>query len=266
MGRRKTEQSDHNESYNQIKKDLEEKKRLERKRKRKRRTMKVFRILLLILLIVAWYLFDKSEYSRIKQVKINGTNVVPQQEVAESLGIYEGDRIYTKLAPLLERKGKKIPGVESLDASLYYSKGIVSINVHEVTAVGYQRDPLRVLMSDGTKRDVGDNSSIIVGLPVFEGFSDESLTKELLENFGKVGDATLNAISEVHLQPTKFDETAMMIVLNNEYRAYSGVNTLPLLKDYATIISKADPNNRCLYFSEYGPNDETQTVTTRECD
>ncbi|QIK70090.1 FtsQ-type POTRA domain-containing protein [Erysipelothrix sp. HDW6C] len=269
--RRKIEEIDNFEatdSIEKIKESISKKKRAERKRRNKRLRSRIYKIALLVLLLTGIYFLDKSEYSRVRQIKVEGNTILTDGEILEALKIEPGSRMITKLPFTLNGKAKSIPGVASLDTKIYYTQGIVTIHVVEETPVGYIKgETIQVLFANGERRNLnGASMDAITGLPVFVGFNDETLSDKLLMRFGELDSSVILAISEVHSQPDKYDPTAMKLTMNNNFFVYTGMETLPLMRSYATIIKQADPKNKCIYMNDYGPSEGTSAVNAKPCE
>lgn len=264
MKNRTPELNDGTESLTKIRQDLNHQKKNER-RKRRKRMWRRFKIMLFIALIgYGIYQYDNADISRIQQIRVQGNSAYSTSELEDLLDLHPGDRIYLKIAPLVEGKLHGIDGIASVDVKVYYTKGLVTVSVSEVPLIGYRLEPRpQLIFSDGKLKEFDPaSSSIMLGLPLFSGFTEETLPAGLAEAMAKVDEASFMAISEVHLEPTTYDQTSLRLIMDNNYFVYSSIQTLPLLNNYATIVNEADPDKRCIYMLA---ESQTPIAVVRAC-
>lgn len=256
------------DSMDHIKESIKNRKRKIRRKKRARFLRRLFKLVAVISLFVGLFLLDKSEYSRLRDIRIVGNELISKQEILDELNIKSGDRMITNSENKIEKRLQNIVGLDTIDATIYYKQGILNLKVSEKPKVGFiQSEKLEVLYSDGSRRQVSENTlKSINGLPLFVGFTDEQLSKDLLNAFSELNPEILLTISEVHIAPESYDKMNMKLVMNNNYLVFSSISALPLLRSYASIIDRAEPDNRCIYLLEYGPTSESQIATAKRCD
>ncbi|CAM4187851.1 cell division protein FtsQ/DivIB [Erysipelothrix aquatica] len=263
------EENSGDDSLKKIKADLEHKKRVEKKRKRKRFMSRFFRLCIVLAIVAGIYVFDQSQYSRIREIRIEGNHVVSEMEIREAMGINEGDRMILKLPFLVDRKTSSIPGVDNTSSKMYYTQGILTINVTEDAAIGYEptgNSNFRILFSNGAVKEISkDSLSAILGLPVFVGFDENTLSKQLLNAFGALDPGILNAISEVHIGQVQYDPSVMTLVMNNNYTVFIKTETLPQMKSYASIVSANQTDDRCIIINEHGPTSDSAIASIVPC-
>ncbi|AZK44293.1 cell division protein DivIB [Erysipelothrix piscisicarius] len=265
--RNNPELNDEREPIDKIKASIDLKKKTIRRNKRKRRLIKSIQILVVIGALLGIYYFDKSDASRIHNVRVNGNVILSDDEIKDALNIHENQRIYLTFRLFINQKGKKVKGIDNVDANVYYRQGIVNLNVTEKKAVGYTLEPtIRIYFEDGYYKEFESiDPATVERLPLLVGFTEESMTESLLAALATIDDGSMASVSEIHFEPTKVEPDYMRIVMNNDYFVFTNVETLPQLNKYATIISGADPNARCIEFIEYGPTEETQSAVVKAC-
>lgn len=265
--RNNPELNDEREPIDKIKASIDLKKKTIRRNKRKRRLIKMLQFLIVIGVLIGIYYFDKSDASRVHNVRVNGNVILSDAEIKDALNIHENQRIYLTFKPFINHKGKKVKGIDNIDANVYYRQGIINLNVTEKKAVGYTLEPsIRIYFEDGFYKELETlNSSVIERLPLLVGFTEESISESLLSALATIDDGSMASVSEIHFEPTKVEPDYMRIVMNNDYFVFTNVETLPQLNKYATIISGADSNARCIEFIEYGPTEETQSAVVKAC-
>lgn len=269
MSRRKpVKLNEHNETVDKIKEDMKREKKLIRRNKRRRFQKRLLIVILIGLFIYGLVLFDKSDYSRYQTIKVSGNQFYSKNDIIEVSKVSPGSRMINNLPFMINKRVKKLPLVENADVNVYYNKGYLSIDVTEVKPVAYsQEETIQLYFSNGEIVDADESSfSMIADLPLLNGFTPEKIHPELLLQLSKLPDEAFLAISEIYLTPKEFDETAMKMVMNDEYFVYLSIETLPMLKQYATLVEGAEEFNKCIDMIEYGPNESSQTAIIRRCD
>ena len=256
------------DSIDHIKDSIEKRKKMIRRKKRGRFFRRLIKVTIVILLICGIILIDRSEYSRFRNIRIVGNELISDKEIEEKLGVNIGDRMIFARKNQIQKRLQSIVGLDTSVATIYYKQGILNLVVKEKSKVGYVKsETLEVLFEDGSRRSVSANTlKSINGLPLFVGFDEEKLSINLLKAFAELNPEILLTISEVHLAPESYDEMSLKLVMNNNYLVFSSISALPLLRSYASIIDRADPENRCIYLLEYGPTSESQIATAKRCE
>lgn len=256
------------DSIDHIKESIQTRKKRQRQIRRKRILKKIFKISLCILIIAAIIMIDRHEISRFKAIRVTGNELISDQEILDKLNVQVGDRMITNWEGRIEKRVGNIVGLDTIDATIYYKQGILNVKVTEKPKIGYiQSETLEVVYADGSRRSVTkDTLKSINGLPLFVGFDETLFTESLVNTFAELSSEVLLTISEVHIAPESYDEMNLKLVMNNNYFVYSSISALPLLRSYASIIDRAEPENRCIYLLEYGPTSESQIATAKRCD
>lgn len=267
MRRNRVKLNEENHAISQISRDLQEKKKHQRRYKRKKNLANALKVFFVAALFFAFYLFDSSQYSRIQTVKVSGNRSFSDSEILTALNIEKGNRIYLTHGFLKEAKGRKIEGLESLDINVYYTKGYVSIDVVEVPLVAYQVEPeLKVYYADGSSKIIdAAQLDLVIGLPLLVGYTDETISLKMLKALGELDFETISAISEIHINPETYDPLAMKLYMVDKYLVYVSIETLPMMYLYATLLPEANDGNKCIVFNEYGPDNENGSASIRAC-
>ena len=267
MRRKQSVLNEENHAMEKINQDIKLKKKHQRRIKRNRFIWNFFKVSLVILLIFGIYAFDASNTSRIRTLEISGNTTLSDQEIMDALKIEKGDRLAFTHSFVKESKAKKNPGLESIDVNVYYTKGYVSVDVHEVPAVAYQSEGgLKLYYADGYSKDLDENqSNLVLGLPILVGYTEDTISKMMLQYLGELVFEAFSAISEIHHNPQTYDPLAMKLYMNDQYLVYANVETLPMMYMYATLLSSASDGNKCIELNEYGPDEDSSTVTIRAC-
>lgn len=262
MRRHKEELNDGSQDIERIRQNIiEDKKRI--KRRKRKKILKRFLILLLIIGIGAsFYYYNSLPVSKVNSIIVEGNTTYNDDEIINKAKISTNNPIYLTYSPLINRNLNDILGVESTNVTVNYIDRVVKIGIKEYNIIAYSNNTL--VYEDGSTRDVEivENKDV----PHLFGFDMTSLPKDLIENLNKMDSATYGAISEIHLEPTKYEPDYVKLVMDNQYFIYSNFKGLPLLNEnYATIIrNNTDNDKRCIYI--HNEANEQPVAVLKKCD
>lgn len=265
MRRQKETLQDGTEEFDRIQKNIKQEKQELRRYKRKRFFRRSLAVIFILALAFGLYQYDKSNFSRIQEVKVSGSVSYSTDEIREILGLETGNRIYLKNASLLSQRLNQLPGIVKAKVNVYYTKGLVSIQIEESPMLAYLSGAdIKLYYQDLSFRNLNAGAAYrLVGIPILLGFADSEIPQELLENLAKVDRATRTSISEIHYVGDSYQEIQLKLVMDHHYYVFTNTDSLPLLNNYATIISEADPQKRCITLI----NDADQAVAiVRACE
>lgn len=268
MNKRKHVQlNEKSETVERIKNNLDIHKKMERKRRRKKLLIRFLMVILIGLMAYGVYLFDQSGQSRYQTIKVSGNQYYTQEEIIEASGVTEGSRMISNLPLFVRSRVKKLPLVENTSVNVYYIKGYLTIDIQEVKAVAYSKDEsIKLYFANGEVRDANAQTfDMIAGLPLLHDFTPDSIKPKFLHELSVLPEETFLAISEIYSEPKELVDSAMKVVMNGEYLVYLSIETLPMLRQYATLLNRAEEYNKCIDMIEYGPNEESQTAVVRRC-
>lgn len=253
-----------NDSVKKIKKDLEARKKRARRRRRKIIFIRILLIVFFAGIIYGLYQFDQSKYSRVAYVVVKGNEVISDDVIKKTVNVKENDRLYLMMQKSLERKLNSHQLIEDVHVKVDRKQRLVLIAVDEKKALAH--DKTFTYFTDDVKIENTEIEQGLLSIPTMVDITDETIIKKTVENLAEVDRASLLAVSEIYHKPTDLDKEYLELVMNQGYFVYTSINTLPLLNNYATIISGADPKNRCIYILEYGPTKDTHVATAKPCE
>lgn len=252
-----------------IQKDINREKKLKRKKRRRRNFKRFILILIFAGIIGGGVWFDRSPYSRIKAINVDGNVYHSNEEIIEAVGLKENDRLVSALLKKV-KKGTKIPGVAKIDVKLYYTKGLVTLSVQEYPVVGLlkNKEPM-LLFKDNSliNSEKLDNMSV----PYLYGFNGEIIEKfpKFSDKLSRMDVSSYNSISEIHIVEEPLEEIYFKLIMNNGYFVFTNLDNLLLMDYYAEIVSGIQngdkPDNRCIYFLDYGRTDDNQSAVAKPC-
>lgn len=260
--------NEHSETVEQIKRNLIRDKKIKRKIKRQKFTKRVLILLVISLITYGLYLFDQSPISRFATIKVSGNQYYSESDIIEMSGVEKGSRMITNLPFMIKGRLKNLPLVDKAKVNVYYNKGYLSLDIKEVKAVAYSKDErIKIYFSNGEVVNAeGSTFNMIAQLPLLNGFDSANIDKDFLLELGKLPDESYQAISEIYSTPSELEPSAMKMVMNDEYFVYLSIETLPMLRQYATLVNGAQESNKCIDMIDYGPNESSQTAIVRRCE
>ena len=266
--RRRVKLNEEKDSFEKIKEDINKRKKFERKVKRRRilrRFLKLAAVFLLFFLIIR---YDQWEGSRLQSVLVSGNDLLSKEEIKEMAKVDVDDRMVLTFTPMIKKRVMDNPFIKSVEVELFRSEGMIIIHVLEEEPIAYEvLDGVNIYFDNAEKMPIDlDKIHGIEGLVLLSNIVDDELKKEIALQLGTLNEGSRLAISEIIHKGEKHDEDALLLIMNHGYYVYSNVETLPLLDNYATIISGANPENKCIHLLEYGPTEDTQVATVKPCD
>lgn len=266
--RRRVKLNEESDSFDKIKEDINKRKKLERKIKRRRVLRRFLKLVALFCFFFLIMKYDQWEGSRVQNVLVSGNDLLTSEEVKKIAKIQDNDRLALTFKPLIKKRVLDNPFIKSAEIELLRGQGTVLIHVVEENPIAYEVfDGINIYFENAEKMPIElDKIHGIEGLVLLSNIEDEELKKALALQLGSLNEGSALAISEIIHKGEKHDEDALLLIMNHGYYVYSNVETLPLLDNYATIISGANPENKCIHLLEYGPTEDTQVAMVKPCD
>lgn len=254
----------------QIKRKINLEKRLKARAKRKRIFKRLIRMLILILVVISLYFIDKSNYSRIREIEVDGNEVISEEILLENLNLKENDRLIKALIKKYTLKNEAL-GVANQSLKLYYTKGLINLTVEEYPVVaiieGKQKE---YLLSNNHL--IKSNQKISKSVPVLKNFNEKIFDDypEFSDKLSKIDPSSFNSISEIQIIEEPLEDIYFKITMNHGYFVYSNLKNLLLMDYYPDIVSGIQQgdkkDNRCIYFLDYGHTDGNQSAVAKPCE
>ncbi|HZJ86825.1 MAG TPA: hypothetical protein VFC75_01245, partial [Erysipelothrix sp.] len=134
MSRRRKIKGEDISQVEQIKRKIKHEKKRQQKARIKKVMKRVFSLILILIIGALILLFDRSKYSRIREVHIRGNTVVSKKTIAKHVRLKENDRLIKGFFKSLTTNAK-VDGVANIKLKMYYTKGLVEVEVEEYPVV-----------------------------------------------------------------------------------------------------------------------------------
>lgn len=225
----------------------------DRKIRKQRRLISIYvRRLIFVLLLLAFsftvYAIDQSDLFRVKTISVVGNVHIDDQEVISLSEIKLGDRIWLTSKNNVRKRVSTSPWVSQV---IVLKKGNqVTIEVTEHRILGYRvTDRISLLLQSGQLIPLKESQlDWIATASIITGFEDDEVEKKLVDAFSAVDDSIMLFISEIHQNPTTYDQQMIRLIMSDGNQIFTDYAGLDLINEYKLIVSQINPENKCIYF------------------
>lgn len=199
------------------------------KQRKKRKIKKNVKILmgLLIVLLIGSYLI--SGLSKVKTIKIQGTDITSQEEVLKTISMNQSSFYWLVSTSQVEEEIKTIPSVKNVEVKCDWI-GNVKIVIEEAIPIAYAQieDNIYEINDIGHAFIVDDEQRIkeLKVLPFVSQMNDEKILKEFAKEYQYVSEYMRNEISDIILEPKNADPTRLKCLLSDNYIIYIRIEDL----------------------------------------
>ncbi|MCD2255311.1 cell division protein FtsQ/DivIB [Agrilactobacillus fermenti] len=208
--------------------------------KLKRNLILVLGPLVILLILVFYYI---APISKVGQVFVKGTEIIPEQTIIDHSGIKASDHIF-KLLLQKHAIQKKIrlqtPGIKNATLQVRHFNDL-TFRVQEYQRVGYLNKQGNyysvlingVILKSAVTKPVGN-------LPVLENFTSGKRLNLFIKTYRKLPSSIQNDISEVHLTGSKINPYQIRLFMNDNNEVIADLRTmgqkLPKYPTYAKAL------------------------------
>ena len=218
-----------------------------------------FKALIVLLLIV--YLIGTLLYTfftvRIKNIYINNTRLLTDNEIIEAAGIKDYPMLIKTSSRKLEEKIGSLELVANVEVNKDIFTGKITIDVEEAIPLFYNRNTNKIMLSNG--KEVLNNNKYM-GIPTLINYVPNDLLEEFRDTFKKINPDIIGMINEIEYDPDiiediVIDNKRFKLRMNDGNMVY--INTLNMkrldnyIKIYAKIASDAQNKKGTLYLDSY---------------
>lgn len=199
--------------------------------KPKRGGGKLLGLIILFFVVLFVILFFQSSISKISEVRIEGNELVPKEELAEKSGVRAGDHYFLTRSNTVAGRLKKHPFIESVEVSKTFP-GIMTIKVKEYRRVAFQLaadGTKEVLLADGSALPVaGQAAGVPLDMPIMSNWKAEDPFKvKLCAALAQIPPYLLSDISEIKPEPSTAYPDKIKLYTRSNYEVYTTIEYLP---------------------------------------
>ncbi|BCB03265.1 cell division protein FtsQ/DivIB [Bacillus sp. KH172YL63] len=221
-----------------------------RKKKANRRLLFLLSLFMLMILSVVYF---QSPLSHVKEVKVSGNELIPNQEVLLESGIDKGMNVWSVNKNKTVDQLKGLPEVKDAEVKLSFPN-TYEIKIREYSKKAYlsKKNKFFVILENGEVLDKG-TESIPVDAPLLRGFEEDDVLKKMVKELGELPEEVQHLISEVNLDPKKTDQFHLILFMNDGYEVSATIRSFSeKMVHYPSIVSQLDPSVKGIIDLEVG--------------
>jgi cell division protein FtsQ len=221
----------------------------------KRGSRKLLGLVMVFFITLFLILFFQSSISKISEIRIEGNELVPADEITLTSGVVAGDNFFTLRTGQVHDRVKQHPFIEAVEVSKSFP-GVLKVKVREYRRVAFQLaadGTKEVLLADGSALPVaGQAANVPLDMPILSGWlPDNPLKVKLCAALAQVPSQYLSDISEIRPDPSSAYEDKIKLYTRSMYEVYTTIEYLPGNMEYLGFVT-----------SELGERGKTSGVIT----
>ncbi|MFB5660654.1 cell division protein FtsQ/DivIB [Alteribacillus sp. HJP-4] len=235
----------------------------QRKKRSNRRLILSLSIFFILILLVVYF---QSPLSHIRTIEVNGLSYTEEEMIIEASGIQTGTSMWNMDKQAAERNINQLDEISEAEVSRSIFSA-VTIEAEEMEQVGYafSEGEYVPVLKNGHTLTGQSRSTFSSDAPVLHGFKNEQKLEAMAEELGQLGDGILNMMSEVILTPTKEDENALRIYMNDGVEVASTINNFSRnMASYPSVSQEIDPGTSGILHMKMSPYFEADEVEQEE--
>lgn len=221
-----------------MKKKNKKQKKIKKTKKRRIRFGRILLVLLLLFLI--FYLLSHLFQFPIKNIYIQGNNLLSDQEIIEIAGIENYPSIFSKSSHEIEKKLEKNIYIQQAKVQKKYLRE-VHITIQDNNPLFYDSNKKKTIFSD--KTEVKQQLST----PLLMNYIPDTIYELFFQKMNSLHVHTLKRISEIKYDPNDVDEERFLLYMSDGNYVYLTLEKFEIIDDYVNIIKKVDQKKGILY-------------------
>ncbi len=213
-------------------------------------------ILLLLIIYLIVMLFRIIITMPIKNIYINNTNLLTDNEIIEVAGIKDYPPIFKINTRSIEKKISTLELVKSVEVKKDFL-GKLIINIEEERPLFYNRNTSKVVLS--SKKEV--ESSNYLGIPILINYVPRDLLNDFIDSWDKIDNDIIRMINEIEYKPDikddiTIDDKRFLLRMNDNNTVYVNVLNMKRLNDYKKVIMAIGEKRGTLYLDSYNNSND----------
>lgn len=220
-----------------------------RRRKANRRLIFLLSLFFLLIVLVVYF---QSPLSHVKQINIEGHQIMTTEELENASGIKIGENLWEINKKEITNKILEQQAIKDASVKLAFPNAI-NINVKEYSSIALfvEEQHYYPLLENGNV--LVKDQPLSLNAPIVIGFKQDNVLKELSKQLKQIPSDILNSISEIHYDPTKTDKYHIYLFMNDGYEVTATIPTLSeKIIHYPAIIGQLDPDVKGVIDFEVG--------------
>ena len=209
----------------------------------KRKKLRVGRFLI-FLLLVAGVLFLTSKFldNRIKNIVVNGNDVLSEKEIVEISGLSNYPSFFKTTTFSIKKRLMKNPIIKKVKVrKRFYNK--IEIDIVEKKLLYLDEQENRVVLEDKTK--IANNNSYSV--PILVNYIPNTKYNQFIKKLNKIHVDVLKKVSEITYSPTELDDGRFLLSMTDSNYVYLTLTKFDYLNYYDDMLPKFNGRKGILY-------------------
>lgn len=241
-----------------LQKSIADKRRQQRQLMIKRLLIVVLSVIMLVTAIGFFIWYDRSKYSKVKQIEIVGNRYTTKSEIVEDLELSIGDKIYTLWPSSVEKKLDSKSLIKTVKVHRRLFEQSLKVVVEEKPIIAYtvlNDQQFKVFSTDTSSKIYNNDAKDLKSDLIYLNVNDSELSNDIIRALADIDPVIRKSISEVNIKPISYDSTQIQLTMSGGYFILSSLNGLDTFKAsyYQEIINQlqSDPDLKCLEVDKF---------------
>ena len=211
----------------------------------KKRKLRVFRFLLLILILIGLF-FGVYFYLHlpIYNVLIKNTEYVNDDYILEIAGIKNYPSYWLTSSKKIEEKLLKSPYIESVNVKRKFFNTFV-ININENRPLFYNQTDNSVVFENKVSLKVTNTMNFRI--PRLLNYVPDNKYNSFIKGMGNIKEDTLGKISDIEYQPNDYDKERFLLYMDDGNMVYLTLTKFEMINYYNDVLSQLEDRKGILY-------------------
>lgn len=211
----------------------------------KKRKLRVFRFLLLILILIGLF-FGVYFYLHlpIYNVLIKNTEYVNDDYILEIAGIKNYPSYWLTRSKKIEEKLLKSPYIESVNVKRKFFNTFV-ININENRPLFYNQTDNSVVFENKVSLKVTNTMNFRI--PRLLNYVPDNKYNSFIKGMGNIKEDTLGKISDIEYQPNDYDKERFLLYMDDGNMVYLTLTKFEMINYYNDVLSQLEDRKGILY-------------------
>lgn len=190
-------------------------------------------IILIFILLIGFFIFNFLIKIPIKNIYIEGNNLLKDQEIIELAGIENYPSFIKTTSSKMEKRILKNQYIKSvsIDKSELFK---VKIKVVEHKLLFINKSNNMIVIED--KKEIKNDKNI--QLPILNNYVPDTKYTSFVKNMQKVDDETINKISEITYLPNDKDKDRFLLYMNDGNSVYLTLTKWKQINYYEDVVTQ----------------------------
>lgn len=207
-------------------------------------TKKTWLTIFTILPLIAFFYWVISPAGAVQKIEVTGNTQLSAKDVIQATGIRKNRSIFGVFlheAQIGQQAVATNPELKNVEVTII-SPTQVKVDVEEATRVGYiLHDKKYYLILEGGEVLEQPLNANELGLPIYEGFNNKKLFRQVITNFASLDAPIRSAVSEIQFAPDKDDPSRIKLYMNDGNQVNAKISTFAdKMAYYPSIAAQMD--------------------------